>query len=88
MDLKKEDAMKGLRTILCTLAVSLAAAPSAFAGATKVYSSSMLVLAFVGFLALVVAIQLIPAIMTLFGAIKGITKKHENIRVANVEAGK
>jgi len=80
--------MKGLRTILCTLAVSLAAAPSAFAGATKVYSSSMLVLAFVGFLALVVAIKLIPAVMTLFGAIKGIAKKNENVRVVNVAAGK
>jgi hypothetical protein len=70
------------------LAVSIAAAPSAFAGATKVYSSSMLVLVFVGFLALVVAIQLIPAIMTLFGAIKGIAKNKEIVRVANVEADK
>ena len=88
MDLKKEDIMNGLRTILSTLAVSLAAAPSAFAGATKVYSSSILVLVFVGFLALVVAIQLIPAIMTLFGAIKGIAKGNENVQVANVKAGK
>lgn len=80
--------MKGLRTISGTLAVSLSVVPSAFAGATKVYSSSMLALAFVGFLALVVAIQLIPAIMTMVGAIKGIAKKNENVRVANVEVGK
>jgi hypothetical protein len=80
--------MKGLRILSGALAMSLAVAPNAFASATKVYSSSMLVLAFVGFLALVVAIQLIPAIMTLFGAIKGIAKKNENVQVANVEAGK
>ena len=80
--------MKSLRVILGALAVSLSVAPSAFASATRVYSSSMLVLVFVGFLALVVAIQLIPAVMTLFGAIKGIGKKNENVQVENVVAGK
>jgi hypothetical protein len=80
--------MKALRTISTTLVVLLSVASSAFASTTRVYSSSMLVLAFVGFLALVVVIQLIPAIMTLFGAIRGLTRKDENVRVANVEAGK
>jgi hypothetical protein len=79
--------MKGLRIILGTAALSLSVAPSAFAGTTRVYSSSLLVLAFVGFLALVVVIQLIPAIMTLIGAFKGIAKKNEDVQVANVEAG-
>jgi len=80
--------MKGLRAISGALAVSLSVVPSAFASTTKVYSSSMLVLAFVGFLALVVAIQLIPAIMTLIGVIKGLANKNENVRAAKVEAGK
>jgi hypothetical protein len=80
--------MKALRTISTALVVLLSVASSAFAGTTRVYSSSMLVLAFVGFLALVVVIQLIPAIMTLFGAIRGLTRKDEKVRVANVEAGK
>lgn len=80
--------MKTMRTILGTLAVSLSAAPSAFASSTKVYSSSFLVLAFVGFLALVVVIQLIPAIMTLIGAFKGIAKNSEEVQMANVDAGK
>ena len=80
--------MKGLRTISSTLAVSFAAVPSAFASATKVYSSTTLVLVFVGFLAMIVAIQLIPAIMTLFGAIKGIARKNENVQVADARAGK
>jgi len=80
--------MKTLRTILGTLTMTVAAAPSAFASTTKVYSSSTLVLAFVGFLAMIVVIQLIPAIMTLIGALKGLAKKNEDVRVANVEAGK
>jgi hypothetical protein len=66
----------------------LAAAPSAFASTTtRVYSSSMLVLAFVGFLALVVVIQLIPAIMTLIGSLKGVAKKGEDAGMAKARAG-
>ena len=47
----------------------------------------MLVLAFVGFLALIVVIQLIPAIMTLFGALKGLAKKEDKASLANVRSG-
>ena len=75
--------MNGMRVLMSTLAVSLVAVPSAFAGTTRVYSSGILVLAFVGFLALVVVIQLIPAIMTLFGALKGLTKKENKTRLAD-----
>ncbi len=81
--------MKGTRIFSTTLAVLLAAAPSAFASTTaRVYSSSMLVLAFVGFLALVVVIQLIPAILTLIGAIKGLAKKEGEAPMAKVRAAK
>jgi len=80
--------MNGMRVIMGTLAVSFASVPSAFASSTaRVYSSSTLVLAFVGFLALVVVIQLIPAIMTLFGALKGLTKKEGETRIAKARAG-
>jgi len=79
--------MKGTRIFSSTLAVLLAAAPSAFASTTtRVYSSSMLVLAFVGFLALIVVIQLIPAIMTLIGALKGVAKKQDESRLAKARA--
>jgi hypothetical protein len=77
-----------MRVILGTLAVLLAAVPNAFAAeVVKVYSSSILVLAFVGFLALIVVVQLIPAIITLIGALRGIAKKSEETDVAEVEAG-
>ncbi|MGA2150695.1 MAG: hypothetical protein ABSA06_13160 [Geobacteraceae bacterium] len=79
--------MKGTRIFISTLAILLAAAPGAFAATTtRVFSSSILVLAFVGFLALIVVIQLIPAIMALIGALKGLAKKDEDTRLAKVEA--
>jgi hypothetical protein len=77
-----------MRVITSMLAVSLVAATSAFAAEpVKVYSSSVLVLAFVGFLALIVVVQLIPAIITLIGAIRGLSKKTDETEVAEVEAG-
>ncbi len=64
--------MEKARIILTTLALSLAAATPAFAASTtRVYSSGVLVLVFLGFCALVVIAQLIPAITTLVGMIKG-----------------
>jgi hypothetical protein len=85
---KKEEAMKGTRVLSSTMAVLLVAAPSAFASTTtRVFCSSTLVLAFVGFLALIVIVQLIPAMMTLIGSLKGLTKKGEAAGMAKVRAG-
>jgi hypothetical protein len=81
--------MKGMRTIFTTLTVLLATAPCAFAATTtKVYNSGILVLAFLGFCALVVVIQLIPAIITLAGMIKGLAKKGAETQTAKVEVSK
>ncbi len=78
--------MKRTGFILNTLAVFLAAANIAFAaGSERVYSSGILVLLFIGFLALVVVGQLIPAIMTLIGAIKGLAKRREENGMSKVE---
>jgi hypothetical protein len=80
--------MKVVRILSSTLAMLLAAVPGAFASTTtRVYSSSTLVLAFVGFLAMIVVIQLIPAIMTLIGSLKGVFKKEDETRLAKVRAG-
>jgi membrane-associated HD superfamily phosphohydrolase len=85
---KRSVFMKEMRILSCSMAMLLAAVPGAFASTTaRVYSSSTLVLAFVGFLALIVVIQLIPAIMTLFGALKGLAKKEGETRMAKVRAG-
>ncbi len=82
--------MNGLMRVLMSLsAVSLVAAPSAFAGETvTVYCSSTLVLTFVGFLALVVVIQLIPAVMAVGGAIKSLVKQSKEIKLKEANAVK
>lgn len=65
--------MKNLNLALATLTIWLTAISPAFAAAStnKVYNSGILVLIFVGFCALVVVAQMIPAMMTLWGMIKG-----------------
>ena len=68
------------------MAVTFSVAPNAFAGTAEIDGGNTLMLVFAGLLALVVAVQLIPAHMTLFGAFKGFTKK-ENTPDAGDEAG-
>ena len=70
--------MEKARIIMTTLALSLAAVTPAFAASTtRVYSSGALVLVFLGFCALVVVAQLIPAILTLVGMIKGYAENRQ-----------
>lgn len=64
--------MKTTQLTLVTVTLWLAMFSEAFAATTtRVYSSGIFVLAFIGFCALVVVVQLIPAIMTICGMIKG-----------------
>jgi hypothetical protein len=86
---EKEAVMKGIRIFTNSLAILLATTPCAFASTTtKVYNSGILVLAFLGFCALVVVIQLIPAIITLCGMLKGLAKKVDTAQVVKVEVNK
>lgn len=60
-----------LKTTSMTIAISLMAATCANAAATnKVFMSNTLIFLFLGLCAAVVAIQLIPSIMMLYGMIK------------------
>ena len=66
--------MRTLSTLFSTVAISLLTSTAALAssGATnKVFVSGPLVLLFLGFCALVVVVQCIPAIIMLYGMIKG-----------------
>jgi hypothetical protein len=66
--------MKALSTVISAVALSLVTSTAAFAssGATnKVFVSGPLILLFLGFCALVVVIQCIPAIIMLVGMIRG-----------------
>jgi hypothetical protein len=76
---------KSTLTALCSaITLSLVFSTGAYAATgQKVYSSGILVLAFLGFVALVVVVQLIPAMITLFGMIKG-TASSRKIEAAEV----
>jgi hypothetical protein len=67
---------KSTLTALCSaMTMTLASSTGAFAADThKVYASGILVLVFIGFVALVVVVQMIPAIITLVGMIKGLVR--------------
>ncbi len=72
---------KNSLTALCSaLIFNLVAGGGAYAATTqRVYSSGILVLVFIGFVALVVVVQMIPAIITLVGMLRGLasSKKTE-----------
>ncbi len=69
--------MKLIKSTIASVALSAAGITSAFASAAPgtidtslTYNSGILVLAFAGFLALVVVVQTIPAVISLYGMIK------------------
>lgn len=75
------NANQTLTAVCSAVAISLATSSGAIAssGATnKIFVSGPLILLFLGFCALVVVIQCIPAIIMLYGMIKGAVSKKEN----------
>jgi len=68
--------MTGSKVLFSSLAVLLVTTTDSFAAETeRIYSSSILALAVVIFLALIVIIQLIPAFMALANGLKDLAKK-------------
>lgn len=66
------------QTAANTAIISLMAAANAHAASTsKVFVSKLSIVIFLGFCALVLLVQLIPAIMTLYGMLKGVSKEQE-----------
>ncbi|MDX2496215.1 MAG: hypothetical protein QNK27_14740 [Desulfuromusa sp.] len=59
-----------MKAILTTLTLSLFAVPAFAVDTTQTYNSGILVLLFVGFCALLIVAQLVPAVLTLFGMTK------------------
>lgn len=79
--------MKTQRTLLyCTL-FTLFATPALAVDTTRVYSSGILIFAFLGFLSLILLVQLIPTIIMLIGMIKGLVSgAQENQKAVATEA--
>lgn len=81
--------MKTTTVIINTVTVLLASLTSAIASAapsdvdtTLTFNSGILVLAFAGFLALVVVMQAIPAVITLYSMIKAAASESSKSEVA------
>ena len=72
-----------LTTIASGIIMNLAASTGAFAADThKVYASGILVLVFIGFVALVVVVQMIPAIITLVGMLRSLASERKETATA------
>lgn len=63
-----------VRSLLRSAGMVLAASPAYAVDTAKVYNSGWLVLGFLGFLALIVLIQVFPALMMLVGMVRGLFK--------------
>ena len=59
-----------MKAIITTLTLSLFAVPAFAIDTAQTYNSGILVLLFVGFCALLIVAQLVPAVLTLFGMTK------------------
>lgn len=62
--------MKTLSTLVKAALLTLAATPAFAVDTAKVYNSGLMVMIFLGFFAMVVLVQLMPAISVLLGMIR------------------
>jgi hypothetical protein len=77
--IKRRNTMKALtKTVLATLITLSAALPAAAAStAGRTDHSGILVWAFLGFCALIVVAQLVPAAMMMLGIVKGVASEKD-----------
>ena len=75
--------MQGVKTLLTTFAlVGLVVSPALAVDTSQTYNSGILVLAFVGFCALLIVAQLVPAVLALFGMTKEAVKSTSGKKLA------
>ncbi|MBI5440353.1 MAG: hypothetical protein HY900_03980 [Deltaproteobacteria bacterium] len=67
--------MKTIRTALTTLALALTAAPALAVDGARADHSGVLVWAFLGLCAMIVAAQVVPAALMLVGMVRGVFAK-------------
>ncbi|WP_303720856.1 response regulator [Malonomonas rubra] len=81
----KEKTMLNAKSIFTTLSIILLSVPAMAADTTKVYTSGILVLLFVGFCALIVVAQLLPAVMNLMGMTKKAAQNAKKMQTSSLE---
>ncbi len=75
--------MQSVKTLLITLVLMfMAASPALAVDTSKTYSSGILILLFVGFCALIIIAQLVPAVLALLGMTKEAARSTSGGRVA------
>ncbi len=70
-----------MKTFLVSLALMLLPAYAFAVDTTTTYQSGILTLIFVGFCALLIIAQLVPAVLILFGMIKAVKPAQKDIKV-------
>ncbi len=79
----KERTMFSIKSVLSTMAITMLLVTPAFAVDTAAtYNSGILVLLFVGFCALLIVAQLVPAVLVLFGMTKAVAEGLSEKRAA------
>lgn len=79
----KEKTMFSIKSVLSTIAITMLLVTPAFAVDTATtYNSGILVLLFVGFCALLIVAQLVPAVLVLFGMTKAVAEGLSEKRTA------
>lgn len=63
-----------MKSVLTALTLTLFAVPAFAVDTAQTYSSGILVLLFVGFCALLIVAQLVPAVLALFGMTKAVAQ--------------
>ncbi len=71
-----------MKAILTALSLSLLAVPAFAVDTAKTYNSGILVLLFVGFCALIIVAQLVPAVLALFGMTKAVAQSSRKTATA------
>jgi hypothetical protein len=72
-----------LRTIAAAAVVTLAAVTPAFAAPTYSDNSGLLVWSFLGFCAVIVVAQVLPAVMMMVGIVKGVATEGTQVKAHN-----
>lgn len=81
--------MLNLRVVVATIALLLlAVAPVLAADTSKIYTSGLLVLLFVGFCALLIVVQLLPAILSVMGMTKNAAQRSVEQHMRSVSVKK
>ncbi len=72
-----------MRTIATAAVATLAAVTPAFAAPTFTDNSGLLVWTFLGFCAVIVVAQVLPAVMMMVGIVKGVAPVHAEAKAHN-----